>query len=201
MQTTSGTIWNSLEVAKLVCSVLTPAAIAIFGVYIHRVTKRFEDHQWRSQKLIEKRLTIYDDLAPLFNDLLCYFTYVGCWKELKPPDVVALKRKIDRKIYLAAPLFPKEFFQACQVLQGLCFSAYRGWGMDAQLRTNWGRRKDADTGWLEEWQTYCSDATEVTDPANVKAAYDRVMQVFADSIGVTADHSHVVMGRLPQNIR
>jgi hypothetical protein len=201
MQATPGTVWNSLEVAKLVCSVLTPAAIAIFGVYIHRVMKRFEDHQWRSQKLIEKRLTIYDDLAPLFNDLLCYFTYVGTWKELKPPDVVALKRKIDRKIYLAAPLFPKEFFQACQALQGSCFSAYSGWGKDAQLRTNWKRRKEADAGWQNEWECYFTDDKAVTDPAKVKVAYDSVMQMFADSIGVTADHSHVVMGRLPQNIR
>src|SRR5664280_674150 len=135
MQDTTTTVWNSLEVAKLVCSMLTPAAIAIFGVYIHRVTKRFEDRQWRGQKLTEKRLAIYDDLAPLFNDLLCYFSYVGCWKELKPPNVVALKRRIDRKIYLAAPLFPKEFFQACQSLQGQCFKPFSGWGMDAQLRT------------------------------------------------------------------
>lgn len=180
---------------------LTPAAIAIFGVYIHRVMQRFEDHQWRSQKLIEKRLSIYDDIAPLFNDLLCYFTYVGCWKELKPPDIVDLKRKIDRKIYLAAPLFPKEFFQACQELQESCFSAYSGWGKDAQLRTNWKRRKEADAGWQNEWERYFTDVKAVTDPAKVKVAYDIVMQMFADSIGVTADHSHVVMGRLPQNIR
>ena len=63
--------WNWLEVAKLAAVLLMPVALAVFGVYIHRVTKRFEHLQWRSQKLIEKRLAIYDDLAPHFNDLLC----------------------------------------------------------------------------------------------------------------------------------
>lgn len=194
-------MWNSLEVAKLVISFLTPAVIAILGIYIHRITKRFEDNQWRDQKLIEKRLAIYDDLAPQFNDLLCYFTYVGRWKELSPIDVVALKREIDRKMYLAAPLFPKQFFHACQALQGLCFKTFSDWGVDAQLRTNWLRRKEANPGWLVDWERYYTSADEVTDPAKVKAAYGHVMQEFAGSIGVTADHSHVATGRLPRDIR
>lgn len=80
--------WNWLEIAKLLASLLIPITLAVFGVYVHRITKRFEHLQWRSQKLIEKRLSIYDELAPLFNDLLCYFTYVGGWRDLNPPDVV-----------------------------------------------------------------------------------------------------------------
>jgi hypothetical protein len=34
--------WNWLEVAKLVAGLLIPATLAVFGLYIHRVTKRFE---------------------------------------------------------------------------------------------------------------------------------------------------------------
>jgi hypothetical protein len=87
--------WNSLEVAKLLAGLLTPTAITLLGIYVHRATKRFEHLQWRSQKLVERRLEIYDDLAPHFNDLLCYFTYVGAWKELDPPAVVAHKRIVE----------------------------------------------------------------------------------------------------------
>src|SRR5256885_5580381 len=101
--------WSWLEVAKLSASLLVPAALAALGIYIHRVTKQFEHLQWRSQKLVEKRLGVYDDLAPQLDDLLCYFTYVGCWRDLDPPDVVALKRVVDKKVYLAAPLFSVEF--------------------------------------------------------------------------------------------
>src|SRR5258708_2100639 len=105
--------WSWLEVAKLAASLVTPVVVATFGIYIHRVTKRFEHLQWRSQKLIEKRLTVYDDLAPLLNDLLCFFTYIGAWKEMDPPTVVGLKRKVDKKLHLAAPLFSPRFFEAC----------------------------------------------------------------------------------------
>lgn len=77
--------WTWLEVAKIASSLLIPITIVALGIYVHRITKQFEHRQWRSQKLIEKRLAIYDDLAPQFNDLLCYFTYVGCWRDFDPP--------------------------------------------------------------------------------------------------------------------
>ena len=80
--------WSWLEVCKIEASTLTPAALAAVGIYIHRVTKQFEHIQWRSQKLIEKRLSIYDDLAPLFNDVLCYFTYVGAWRDIDPTKII-----------------------------------------------------------------------------------------------------------------
>jgi hypothetical protein len=128
--------WNWLEVAKLTAGALTPVALAALGVYIHRVTKSFENLQWRSQKLIEKRLSVYDDLAPHFNDLLCYFTYIGCWKELDPSVVLALKRTMDKKIHIAAPLFSAAFFDACENFQNLCFETYGGWGRDAYFERN-----------------------------------------------------------------
>ncbi|MFZ1397470.1 MAG: hypothetical protein WAS33_11255, partial [Candidatus Promineifilaceae bacterium] len=120
--------WNWLEVAKLVAGLFTPMALAIFGIYIHRVTKRFELIQWRSQKLIEKRIAIYDDLAPLLNDVLCYFNYVGHWKDVDPHAMIALKRTLDKKIHLAAPMFSKAFFSACIDFQNLCYETHTGWG-------------------------------------------------------------------------
>lgn len=179
------TPWNSLEVAKFAASILTPIAIVMLGIYVHRVTKRFEDFQWKSQKLIEKRIAIYDELAPLFNDLLCYFTYVGSWKEMRPTDVIALKRKIDRQTHLAAPLFTASFFHACQDFQHLCFRAYTGWGVDARLRTNWSRRKEVQPDWHEDWERYYCDSQDVTDPRKIQAAYMKVMSEFAINIGVT----------------
>lgn len=193
--------WNSLEITKLVASILTPFTIAVLGIYIHRITRRFEDAQWRSQKLIEKRIAIYDDLAPLFNDLLCYFTYVGCWKELSPIDIISLKRKLDRNIYLAAPLFTVNFFHACKSFQDLCFQTYGGWGTDARLRTKWGRRKEARSEWHEDWEKYYCKPQDVTDPEQIKDAYTKLMNEFAISIGVNKDSGDIAIGNVPKNIR
>jgi hypothetical protein len=90
--------WTSLEVVKIISSSLTPLVVAGVGIYIYRLSKRFEHLQWRNQKLVEKRLSIYDDIAPLLNDNLCYFTYVGTWKTKTPPEVIASKRKLGYPI-------------------------------------------------------------------------------------------------------
>lgn len=175
--------WSWLEVAKLSAGLIVPASLAIFGVYVHRVTKRFESTLWRNQKLVEKRLVIYDDLTPLLNDLLCYFTYVGAWKEFDPPKVVALKRTIDKKVHLAAPLFSGEFFTACMEFQNLCFHTYTGWGQNAKIRTHFNRRRQAyQKSWLCEWESYFSN-----DPAelsSVRQAYQRVMEAFSRDIDI-----------------
>ncbi len=189
--------WNWLEAAKLLASVLTPLALAALGIYVHRVTKRYEHGQWRSQKLIEKRLSVYEALAPDFNDLLCYFTYVGSWRDLDPPKVVALKRSIDKQIYLAAPLFSGNFFQCCMAFQSLCFETYNGWGQDALLRTAVKRRRESRSNWKVEWEGCFS--SEVAEPDAVRAAYACVMEAFAQDIGV---HPFAVIpksGRPPGN--
>ena len=192
--------WNWLEIAKLCVGLLLPAALAVFGIYIHRVTKRFEHLQWRSQKLIEKRLAVYDDLAPLLNDLLCYFTYVGCWRDLDPTFVVSLKRVIDKKIHLAAPLFTEEFFQACMSFQQLCFETYTGWGRDASLRTHFERRRDArGKEWNREWEAFFGD--DVSDPNAIRAAYQDVMEAFSQDIGVHTNFVVPPSGLVPHNIR
>ena len=70
-------LWNSLEIAKLLLGLLTPAAVAALGFYLQRVAGRLENRKWANQKIVERRLAIYDEIAPMLNDLLCYFTYVG----------------------------------------------------------------------------------------------------------------------------
>lgn len=192
--------WSWLEVGKLVASLVTPVVVAIFGIYIHRVTKRFEHSQWRSQKLVEKRLAVYDDVAPLLNDLLCFFTYVGTWKEMDPPTAVGLKRKVDKKIHLASPLFSPLFFEACMAFQNLCFETYAGWGVDALLRSQFERRKEAwGAKWDVGWEQLFS--AKASDPTAIREAYKEVMEAFAIDLGVMNAPSVPHSGRVPGNIR
>ncbi len=87
--------WNSLELAKLIVEGLVPIFIIAVGLFLDNRLKKIEHKQWRNQKLIEKRLAIYDDLAPLLNDLMCYYAYIGNWKKLEPIEIVKYKRVID----------------------------------------------------------------------------------------------------------
>lgn len=192
--------WNSLEVAKLLVSAATPIAVSLFGLHLARVTKRLESVQWRNQRLVEKRIAVYDDLAPKLNDLLCYFTFVGGWKELAPPEIVAMKRSVDKQMYLAAPLFSEEFFEACNEFVNLCFEPFQGWGRDARLRTMMQRRKDAaGEAWKAEWdECFCANATP---PEEIRRAYRRVMLVFSHEIGLGGASGPMPLGGYPTNIR
>jgi hypothetical protein len=193
-------LWNSLEIAKLVASLFLPIAIAALGIYIHRITKQFEHKQWRSQKLVEKRLEIYEDIASDLNDQLCYFTYIGNWKEISPKNVIEKKRSIDKKIYLAAPLFEEDFFRACMEFQSLCYETYTGWGNDAKLRTQFNRRKEAwNKEWLPEWEAYFS--AHATEPTELRTSYKRLMNIFARDIGVNEAAVITDSGRVPNNIQ
>ena len=174
--------WNSLEIVKLFTGLLTPILIAIFGVYLHRITKRFEHIQWHSQKLIEKRLAVYDSLAPKLNDLFCYFTYVGNWRDTSPLSIIKLKRTIDKEIYLAAPLFSKEFFYVLMEFQDICFRTFNRWGQDACLRTDFARRKQYHPQWEEIWESSFSD--DISSIHDIRIAYIRAMHVFSKDIGV-----------------
>lgn len=191
--------WNSLEIIKLLTSTLTPLVVAGLGIYIHRLTKRFENLQWRNQKLVEKRLMIYDELASMLNDNLCYFTYVGNWKERKPCDVIASKRAIDKKIYLAAPLFSPCFFSTCMDFQNLCFEHFTGWGEDAKLKTKFERRKEVfGDDWNDNWDFLFS--SDVPDPNQIRTAYRNIMQCFSDEMGINKG-TVPPTGRIPVNIR
>src|SRR3954468_11754522 len=98
--TSTASLWNSLEVVKLAASLLTPTLLLILGIWVNRIAKRFEATQWANQKVVAKPLAIDDELAPLLNKLLCFYTYVGDWKELTPPDIIQTKRTVDKVFYI-----------------------------------------------------------------------------------------------------
>ena len=194
-------VWNSLEIAKLVISALTPIIVLVIGLWINRSLKRLEHIQWTNQKITEKRIAIFEELAPQLNDLLCYFTFVGCWKDLSPPEVIKLKRKMDRIVHVNAPLFSKQFLNKYYNFINACYSTYSGWGHDAKLRTLSERRKAADDSWDVKWSECFADEDNCSDPKSVKLAYVELMSCFSVELGVGIDSDQVPAGRIPANVR
>ena len=179
--------WNSLEILKLIFSTLTPMLIVIIGLFLNQKLKKFEHVQWRNQKLIEKRLIIFDEITPLLNDLLCYFTYVGYWKECKPTEIIKLKRILDKKIYLAKPLFSDDFFIKSLFFVDLCYKPYQGWGEDAKLLTDFNQRKKAFSNeWDEKWDNYfANNSNEITNSTQLRKSYYEIMEILSKDIGIS----------------
>lgn len=183
--------WSSLEVMRLVIELLTPAAMLFVGVWLDRRIKEFEHRQWSNQKVIEKRLEVYEKITPRLNDLMCYFLRIGVWKEHKPTDIVDMKRDIDKIAHIYAPLFSPEFMTKYNAFMGNCFATFRGAGKDAQLRTEVEHYKDAYVGdeddfepWQADWADCFTGAEEAIDRSEVRQAYQELVGLIARELGV-----------------
>ena len=69
--------WNSLEIAKLAVSLITPILVLILGIVINNSIKNAE----RSTSL---RSEIYKTVGGDLNDIYSYLAFVGGWKEYTP---------------------------------------------------------------------------------------------------------------------
>ncbi|MET5021543.1 hypothetical protein AAHH78_43170, partial [Burkholderia pseudomallei] len=74
-----------------------------------------------NQKLIEKRLALYDTIAPLLNRQLCFYTWVGPWKDISPDDVIRATRELDQTIHIYRHLFDDDVYRAYQAERDALF--------------------------------------------------------------------------------
>ncbi|WP_218191593.1 hypothetical protein [Pseudomonas sp. C9] len=179
--------WSSLEIVKLIVGILTPLSVAAFGWFISRHLKRLEFIQWSNQKLTEKRIAIYDSIAPLLNQLLCFYTWVGQWKEVSPEEVIKAKRELDRIFNIYRHLFDDEIYEAYQSYIHTLFETFTSPGQDAKIRSHiqgaYGdRTNDCAYMWNPAWSQKFS-TENVVEKAEVRKQYFRLMNALSFSMG------------------
>lgn len=128
--------WTWLEIAKLAVALLGPIAILVLGLWIKSIVDRIDQRRWAVQNTIKWRLTVFDRLAPKLNLLLSAYTYVGRWKELRPPEIVALKRDLDEIVFTYDFLWSETLKAKYQKLMEACFQVNQGPGKDAKIAAN-----------------------------------------------------------------
>ncbi len=181
--------WNSLQVATLVVDALTPITVAGLGVVFARTSRRIEQVQWANQTVVTRRLDIFAELAPGLNQLLCFATFVGGWKEIQPREAIAIKRKLDETMYANKVLFSDELFAAYHQFMAMLFAMYATTDADAHLRApikcQWGDRRNMP--WWDEGSMaslFAPGDPVATD--DVKAAYDELAERFRADLYVTS---------------
>jgi len=174
--------WSSLEVTKVVLSILTPLAVVGVGYYVNRSLKSIEKRQWSNQRLIERRIELHQAMAPLANDILCFFTFVGNFRNMKPNDVMRTKRELDQRFHVNRHLFSEEFASTYSEFMDTCFLEGDEAGKDAKLRSS-PVKQASERGkghWSEKW----IPLFEAPLPkATVQAKYDAFMACFAKELG------------------
>ncbi len=199
------TWWQvALDVVRTVAAVAVPIVVAVVGYRLNRRLKLWEASQWRNQELIKARLEYYRSLAPKLNDIICYFTFVGHWKELTPPRLIALKRELDREFYSALPLFSEASNTAYQGLMETCFATFGAWGEDARLKTGFVRRREAmGHSWQTEWERMFTHAEDQNLPSEelqaLRDAYDAVLRALAKDIELIEPRDRYAPDRVSLN--
>lgn len=185
------------QIIQAVSAVSVPVIVAVIGFVLNRRLKQYEADQWRNQELIKARLQYFGQLAPMLNDLMCYLTFIGRWKEMTPPEVIALKRNLDRVFYPVAPLFDSATTSAYNAFMGQCFKTHAGWGVDARIRSGFGhRRQAAGEAWQPEWESMFTNGEDqpIEDSSidTLHASHDLLLAKLVEDVKLLAPRQQYV---------
>lgn len=163
-----------------------PIVAAIFGYLILRVTNKLQKSQWRSQKVIEKRISEWDDLRSDLNDIFCFCTRVGGWKTMSPPDAIDRKRSADKKVHLARPYFSERFFRSYLFFIKTCFAQYQGHAVDAKIRSPlWEHKNARQQKWDPAWDDLFFD--QPSTEKQLWAAYEDLLVTVSEELETRHD--------------
>jgi hypothetical protein len=183
------------DLVRTLASLAVPIVVAILGRKFSERLKAIDQHFWFSQKVIEKRLAVYNGLSEGLNKLFCYFTYVGDWKLMTPKDVIGVKRELDRIMHTHQFIFPKDVFEAYKKFMQALFQMYNGPGEDAKLRTK-VRSGDGDritalqeyrADHAHEFSLKVFDEDRAVEKHEVTGLYIALMASLAASLGVNPE--------------
>ena len=189
---------SALAIANLAAEVLTPIAVVGLGILIARASRRVEAVQQSNKAITGRRLEIFDLVAPKLNQLLCFATFVGRWKDITPDDALSLKREIDEALYSNRLVFSDRFFDAYRNLMKCLFAMYATVDADAliraPIRTQWGDRANLEW-WNRDFATLFAPETNQSTEADLVNSFDRLTAAWRADLYVS-DSGQALMATL-----
>lgn len=175
---------SSLKIAVILIAVLAPVIIVFLVLRFKRIKKHLINQHQTNQKLIEKRIEIYDRIGPKLNDILSFFSYTGNWKELSPVDIMRLKRELDKEININTPHFSDDLNNKYNSFMQLCFVAHSGWEHEEKIKTLYELRQENNPEWDDDWIPYF-DTNNVVEGIKLKERYDELLDYFKKELGIS----------------
>lgn len=179
---------NWIEIAKLVVSISTPLLVAGIGFVISKRLKSIEEAQWQSRKIIDKRLDLFDRIAPDLNKMFCFSMWLGYWKEISPREMIDAKRELDKVVNIYGHLLSNDFYLSYNNFIHTIFQTFTGPGKDALILSeifgaDGDRRKDAKYTWEKSYEGLFS-SSDVPKKEEVRKKYNAVMAELRKCIGL-----------------
>jgi hypothetical protein len=189
--------WNSVQIVTVIVAAATPVTVAVLGVIFARASRRIEQVQWANQTVVTQRLKVFEKLAPGLNQLLCFATFVGVWKEIDPRKAIAIKRDLDQTMFAYRVLFSNELFTAYHKFMDSLFAMYAATDADALVRapiahTLGDRRK---LTWWNDTMPALFSTDKAIEIERIKDAYDTLSQQFRADLYVTSQGRPLLSSR------
>jgi hypothetical protein len=129
----------------------------VVGIILVRVGTKLDTSKQIHQELLRKRLRLFEEVAPLLNDVFCFFQAIGHWAELSPEEVIKRKRAIDRSLQVNRYLFRSDFWEAYQQFEKAHFEMFAAVGRPARLRLDMAHiRERIGQAFKEDWKPFVS---------------------------------------------
>jgi hypothetical protein len=178
------------QLANLILNALVPVVVVLIGWKLNQRLKEIEQSQWANQKLVEKKLQLFDEIMPKLNDLYCFYMFVGHWKDISPSDVIDIKRFLDKEVVIYTPILGKEFARAYERFMDIAFETYASEGGDAKIKCviaglNGDRTIHSHYEWDPSWDRMFPNPGSF-NKVPFQNAYDHVLRAFQRSIGIVA---------------
>jgi hypothetical protein len=157
--------------------------MVVLAIWFSRVIKRMKKKHWSNQKIVEKRMEVFDRMAPMLNDIYCFYCYVGNWKEIAPPELLSYKRDLDKEMNIYASLFSEDLSTKFRNFMLLCFVSSSGWEHDEKIKSLVELRREHCEGWDEDWIKYF-DTNNVVEAVQIKERYDKLIESFKSDLVV-----------------
>jgi hypothetical protein len=166
--------------ANSLLSTLLALVVAGFAV-------SFDRRKTVNQELVRKRIAVYEQIAPLLNDIWFFAFSAGAPLALTPPEVVQRKTELDRLIALYAPLFSERLAHTYWHFDHAIFDATQGWNEPAKLKLKLFMFKHGRADWPAEWDRLFvaqdDDQSEHDALVAFLRHYHALMDQFAVEIG------------------
>lgn len=171
--------WNSLEIAKLIISLAMPAAVAYFGWVANSKLQDLQ-HQIRlSEKIIDKRIEIYESIRIRLNNIYTYIEEVGSYKQFTPDTIMEDRRYLHAEMHTQRAYWsPATFSAYLTYMDEIAFEPWQGINTDARIRDAPGQKKTLGS-WKEGWS---DDFTGKQHPDHA-ATYSRLINHISLDIG------------------
>jgi hypothetical protein len=173
--------WRGLAIATMIIAILTPIIMVILAFRFSRIIKRMNKKQLSNQKIVEKRIEVYDKMVPKLNDIFCFYCYIGNWNEITPMAVLRLKRELDKDMNIYASLFSEDLSKKYMDFKQLCFVSMSGWEHDEKIKSYYELRQQNNLNWEDGWIQYF-DTNNVIEAIKIKERYDELIESFKEDL-------------------